>query len=165
MASPISTKICSSCNSEKPVSAFGKRPEYRDGYRNQCNPCRSASTARYSKTEAGVRSAKAARAREKANRPPSGLRWSKLRTKYGITQEEYETRLERQGLKCAVCRSPSPKSRRGVFVVDHCHYTGRVRGLLCTPCNTAIGNLGDTLAGVEAAANYLRGGDDPTSDA
>ena len=41
--------------------------------------------------------------------------------------------------------------------VDHCHETGRVRGFICTPCNTGLGKLGDNIEGLERALGYLRG--------
>jgi hypothetical protein len=42
------------------------------------------------------------------------------------------------------------------FCVDHCHETKKVRGLLCSPCNRAIGQLGDTVQGVQRALTYLQ---------
>jgi hypothetical protein len=157
MATPLSSKICSSCKLAKPINCFGVRPEYRDGYRNQCNSCRTQSTAKYLKTEVGSKLAAANRERKKQSNPPDSERWRKLQIKYGVSRSLYESLVIKQDGKCAVCRSSDPRNNRGVLVVDHCHDTGRIRGLLCTPCNTAIGNLGDTLEGIEAAARYLRG--------
>ena len=58
---------------------------------------------------------------------------------YGISLEDYERMLIDQGGKCAICGSLDPRAKREHFAVDHCHTTGKVRGLLCIPCNTAIG--------------------------
>lgn len=55
---------------------------------------------------------------------------------YGITQSEYELMLAQQGGVCALCGSP-PKRYR--LAVDHDHETGKIRGLLCTPCNRWLG--------------------------
>jgi hypothetical protein len=44
---------------------------------------------------------------------------------------------------------------RGTFHVDHCHETGKIRGLLCHSCNTGIGKLGDNLEGLQKAVSYL----------
>lgn len=74
----------------------------------------------------------------------------------GVTPEWYEERLTRQGGVCAICRLPEGESRNSVLSVDHDHATGAPRGLLCGKCNRALGLLGDTLTGVEAAAAYLR---------
>lgn len=56
-----------------------------------------------------------------------------------------------QGGACAICRQVSD----GTLHVDHDHETGKVRGLLCFDCNTAIAKLGDSLSGVLAATDYL----------
>jgi hypothetical protein len=59
-----------------------------------------------------------------------------LRRLYGMTVAEYEARLEAQGGVCALCHEP-PRSRR--LAVDHCHDTGKVRGLLHIECNRSLG--------------------------
>jgi hypothetical protein len=82
-----------------------------------------------------------------------------LKHRYGITPEQYEEMLTRQDGKCAICNSKSPKDKRNRnFHVDHCHETGRIRGILCTKCNHALGRFGDDIAGVERVLKYLRGG-------
>ena len=78
-----------------------------------------------------------------------------LKRSYGITIEQFDAMLDGQGGACAVCRSVDPKGYRGVFMVDHCHTTGNVRGLLCAACNSGIGSLGDTSHGVRRALAYL----------
>lgn len=75
-----------------------------------------------------------------------------LRKKYGITLEQYEAMLESQG-GCAICTAQPAAG--GVLDVDHCHDTGRVRGLLCNPCNRAIGLLRHDMALIEKAVAYL----------
>lgn len=61
-----------------------------------------------------------------------------MQTKYGITPDDYDRMLEQQGWVCAICGSPPPPSKRRLHI-DHDHETGKVRGLLCTRCNTALG--------------------------
>lgn len=77
-------------------------------------------------------------------------RWRRL---YGITPEQYEELLDRQGSVCAICRQPP---RRGRLHVDHDHRSGRVRGLLCHLCNRAIGALRDDPQLADGVALYLR---------
>jgi len=60
---------------------------------------------------------------------------------YDITAEQYTTLLVIQNNVCGICEGP-PQSGE-VLVVDHCHDTGAVRGLLCSSCNKAIGLLKD----------------------
>lgn len=74
--------------------------------------------------------------------------------KYGLTEDTYAELLEQQGGVCAICSRPEQESDR-LLSVDHCHKTGAVRGLLCNPCNRAIGQLGDNLELLSKAHDYL----------
>lgn len=74
----------------------------------------------------------------------------KLRQKkYGITPDDFTKLLERQAGLCAICRVSK------AAVVDHNHKTGAIRGILCSPCNTAIGLLKECPKRFEAAVKYL----------
>jgi len=73
----------------------------------------------------------------------------RLKTYYGLSEEDFNTMSERQGKACAICSKVEP------LVVDHDHSTGKVRGLLCHKCNRAIGSLGDNLSLVRKASTYL----------
>lgn len=81
-------------------------------------------------------------------------RRSQLRKLYGITVEDYDEMLERQGGVCAVC-GELPNDR--TLHVDHDHEGGRVRGLLCFACNVKLAHIEDT-AFREAAMAYLAWG-------
>ncbi len=82
-----------------------------------------------------------------------------LKGKYGIALEEYTRMFVKQGGVCAICRRPELKvhksGTRHSLNVDHCHITGRVRGLLCSPCNTSLGKMGDDPSRLREAAMYL----------
>lgn len=91
------------------------------------------------------------------NHLPERYRNHDLRV-YGITSKDYDRMSEKQGGVCAICKKPE-KSKNGRLCVDHCHLTGKVRGLLCGNCNTGIGKLGEDIAVLEAAIRYIRGGD------
>jgi Recombination endonuclease VII len=75
-----------------------------------------------------------------------------LLKRYGMSLPEYELRLARQNGVCAICR----KNPKGLLCVDHCHVTGKVRGLLCRKCNTALGFYDDDPIRMQAGADYLR---------
>jgi Recombination endonuclease VII len=86
----------------------------------------------------------------------SYVRNREYQKRFGITLAEYKRRLKAQNGRCAICNS-KPGRRR--LEVDHCHETGRVRGLLCEMCNRGLGTFEDNVALLLAAANYLEGGD------
>jgi hypothetical protein len=79
-----------------------------------------------------------------------------LQRKYGITHAEYEALLKAQNGTCALCPRTETSTKYGVLVVDHDHTSGRVRGLLCDPCNHALGILGDNEAGLLKAISYVK---------
>ncbi len=79
---------------------------------------------------------------------------------YGITLTEFEKMKTDQGHVCKVCGNPETalnhhtKETRDL-AVDHCHSTGKVRGLLCSKCNTALGNFKDDISLLKKAIVYL----------
>lgn len=77
----------------------------------------------------------------------------KLKHRYGITLDEYDEMLAGQNYQCSICCSPAQPDKH--LCVDHCHVDGHVRGLLCSPCNLALGKLGDTPEVAARAAEYL----------
>lgn len=83
-------------------------------------------------------------------------RKSKLKIKYGLTEEAHDAMLASQGGCCAICKTFRWGSTSGVPHVDHDHETGEVRGLLCFACNTGLGKLGDNVESLERALAYLK---------
>jgi hypothetical protein len=84
------------------------------------------------------------------------IREYSLKALYGMTHADYEAMLESQGGVCAICSSDTPRNKnKKYFSVDHCHYTGRVRGILCDPCNILLGRFGDDPARLRSALEYL----------
>ncbi len=83
------------------------------------------------------------------------IRRARNASKYGITLEEYDSLFVIQGGVCALCGEPSDSEGR-LLSVDHCHDTGKVRGLLCSSCNMGIGIFDDDIASLEKAIAYLR---------
>lgn len=74
--------------------------------------------------------------------------------KYGLTPEQYNQMALDQNNNCAICGGP-PRPKGFILGVDHCHTTNKVRGLLCLPCNHAMGIFGDDLNRLRAAVRYL----------
>ena len=77
----------------------------------------------------------------------------KLRKEYGITVEDYKQMLLQQQGVCAICHRPPVPHKR--LAVDHDHKTGQVRGLLCAPCNNALGLFQESIEVVGRALTYL----------
>lgn len=83
-----------------------------------------------------------------------------LQKLYGITMDDYKSMLVEQNNVCAICFQPETLLGKGKYIrplcVDHCHTTGKVRGLLCARCNMALGYMEDNEQRLLNAANYLR---------
>ena len=82
------------------------------------------------------------------------IRSQRLLEKYGITLEDYELMMENQNHTCKICGTDEARGR-GTWHVDHCHTTGKVRGLLCYNCNVGLGNFKDNAAVLASAIKYL----------
>lgn len=78
-----------------------------------------------------------------------------IKRKYGITLPEYDELLKKQQNRCAIC-STHQADLRIALGVDHCHGTGLVRGLLCDPCNRALGLFKDSVGALSKAIDYLQ---------
>ena len=73
----------------------------------------------------------------------------------GLTLEEFDAILERQGGRCAACNTrPSGSNRQ--LVLDHCHKTNAIRGILCLRCNFALGHTQDSVERLQGLIDYLR---------
>lgn len=106
---------------------------------------------RWKSTAAGQRSLKNTE-KKRAHR--------RLLERYGLSEAEYDAMLTRQGSVCAACQRPEtrPVRKDGSIrrlSVDHCHDSGKVRGLLCYGCNSALGFLDDKAEYVEKLLRYI----------
>lgn len=105
--------------------------------------------------------------RERRSLPesPERQRRAFIKWKYGISQEEYLSLLEKQNFKCAICNTHHEEVRRpgnlkhtGIsygLCIDHDHLSGKVRGLLCNQCNRALGLFKDNPENLSRALSYL----------
>jgi len=76
-----------------------------------------------------------------------------LRNRYNITLEDFNEMLKNQNNTCAICKKDKQGERD--FHIDHCHTTGKVRGILCYKCNSSIGLLNDNIETLKEAIKYL----------
>lgn len=110
--------------------------------------------AEYRKTNRKRINSRIRKLRRKFGRNKEQERSYYLKSTYGITIEQYNEMLVRQGGVCAICSRP-PKSRR--LAVDHCHITNIIRGLLCYVCNVKIvGLIEKRKIDAQRIADYLK---------
>lgn len=126
------TKRCPTCGEHKPHEAFYRNRSASDGLQTYCKPCHKGWVARHPE-----------------NRNPHKRRlW-----RYGLTVEQFDAMVSAQGGRCAGCLMLLLPGR-GQHI-DHCHASGRVRGVLCRNCNHALGQVRDSQATLRRLAEYL----------
>jgi len=89
-------------------------------------------------------------------REPERVWSTALKSKYGITAEQYNSMLVAQNYGCRICGRPEHDARSKRLAVDHCAVTGKVRGLLCGNCNNGVGRFQHDVALIERAMKYLQ---------
>ena len=168
-------KTCNKCQSTKEYSQFSKHPTISDGYYNQCKSCRlkarkKRESERFNPDFSGSKTCKKCNESKLKHNfllnksSKDGFNgWCKrctkdstIKNKYSISLEDYKSILNSQNNKCAICSTSIPGGPSNKFVIDHCHKTNKVRGLLCNRCNTGLGKLGDTVESLERALEYLK---------
>lgn len=138
---------CARCGETKPLTNFRVMLQKASGRDSYCESCRRAIGREWRRANRASSRASVAKW-QKANPLASRL------SKYPIDTTEYLRRLDEQDSSCAICgRSPDDPF---TLCVDHDHATGKVRGLLCSACNSGLGKLGDTEEGLLRALDYLR---------
>lgn len=143
------SKVCTRCQECKPFSAYPKHPRMLDGRGSWCRECVRWCGRRHYERNREKRIAYAAEwNRQNRGRMRQTAFYRQL-LDYGITPEEYQAMSEAQDGKCAICHT------RHRLVVDHCHKTMKVRGLLCQRCNKGIGLFLDDPIALRRAAKYL----------
>jgi hypothetical protein len=147
-------KTCSRCREAKEETEFNKDRQKPDGLFGWCKKCHAAWSKEYRAGRLAVGDNPTDKwRRNNQERHREHARRSELKKLYGITPEEYDELLASQNGVCAICSEPDPNGIR--LPIDHDHNTGRVRGLLCTPCNRALGGFKDNPALLRSALTYL----------
>lgn len=144
MKNSTEMKICTKCKTEKHLSEFSKRKDGASGVRSHCKVCtRKAHLETYHNK--GGKELQAKRS------------FKNNLKKYGLTPEQYNVMITIQEGKCKICKSSESHrtdTKYNLFV-DHCHTTGKVRGLLCHHCNAGLGHFKDSIEFLEQAKEYL----------
>ena len=137
------TKVCSKCKTELPKTKeyFTTNSKSLDGYHSLCRTCHKQTSKLW---------------KEKNK---EALKWRTLYKMYGISKEEYLSLFQLQENKCAICGKIGGLETGNYLVVDHNHDTGKIRGLLCSTCNTAIGVL-YSIELLDNAKEYIKENED-----
>lgn len=141
MSTYLLEKQCRKCGVTKPLEEFYVANNIKCGRKSICAVCERNRTARW-RASAGVRHKHKARARY-------------VYLKYNLTEQEYDSLLRQQDYKCAICKTDQTECLFQKLHVDHCHTTGKVRGLLCHSCNNGLGKFKDNAESLQSAISYL----------
>lgn len=135
-------KECSNCEKILPHSAFYKDKHGPKGLAYYCITCALEKQRVWHKEKSHLE--------EYVNRRRS----SYMKMNYGITLDERNKLLEIQAFKCAICQCEL-EPHGTLTHTDHCHTTGKVRGILCTNCNRGLGHFKDSVEFLRAAIEYI----------
>lgn len=166
-------KQCEQCYQVLSVQEFGSDRSRPGGLTRYCKPCQKEKSARayYKDVERsrenqrlgwhkrslrpGVKEHRRTRANEWARKNPVNIKNNALKARRGITLKEFYAMFKAQNGLCKMCGLP-PKAGKE-FDVDHCHHTGKIRGLLHRRCNSKIGIFKDDPEQILQALFYLTG--------
>ena len=128
--------VCSSCNIETPRHMMSK------GSKHKCKICAKKHLDEWKS--------------KNPERYADAQRKCHLRQTFGISTEEYNAMFAAQGNVCAICLK-APRDPRGFHPhIDHCHISGKVRGILCHKCNQGLGQFSDNVDVMMSAVRYLK---------
>jgi hypothetical protein len=144
---------CTKCGTTKPLIEFYFE-DATQRYRRDCKECSKLRVSSWnSKNKEKRRITERRWYHLDANRSKNAT----LKAQHSFTIKEYNLLFEKQKNKCAICGTSHSGSRRSkFFCVDHCHKTGKIRGLLCQNCNRGLGMYNDDIVRLTAAIEYLK---------
>lgn len=148
---------CPNCNQSRLARGDRVRKAIKEGKEFWCLPCRNKTRVHAPRKYIGTveeRKRQATKAwRDNNQEKVLSKRYKK---RYGITLSEYKEKLAAQNFKCLICGVSEKDSRQKKLVVDHCHNTNEVRGLLCHNCNCGLGHFVDNVEVLQKAITYLQ---------
>jgi len=132
-------RVCAKCKVEKKYSEFVVRKNRnKHNITYSCKVCKNRESKKYYENN------------------PLAKKEQDMKRTYGITLDDYDRMLKSQNNRCAICNgTETGRIASKYLAIDHCHTTGKVRGLLCFTCNTAIGHMKDDVELLEKAIAYL----------
>lgn len=127
---------CTKCNIEKPNSEYTRKntDSRKRKYKSSCKECGRDDWKKYANTLT--------------------RKIYKLKYFFDLKYEDWLLLVEKQGNKCAICKKSEDMLNRNL-AIDHCHITGKVRGLLCNSCNLGLGKFEDNVELLKVAIKYI----------
>lgn len=162
-------KVCSKCKNVKDITHFYKWNNYADGYYPSCKECKNNNKKEwinnnreeylkrrsvygksyYSKNKESI----IKKTTEYHKKNPQVRKKALLNYYYGISLEAYQDIVNKNNGKCYICNE-FPSHRK--LFIDHCHISNKIRGALCSKCNTILGFCNDKIEILKSAIKYLK---------
>jgi hypothetical protein len=151
---PDGLKRCQHCKQEKSYEQFHKSKGAYDGLKRVCKTC---SYENHSHWRQNNKQYAAEQQKKWRTANPERSADHGRKHHYGVPLGTYAAMLAEQKGRCAICATEEPRGK-GTFHIDHCHFSGRTRGLLCHNCNVGLGNFKHDPKFLSNAINYLAEG-------
>lgn len=148
---PSGLKTCAHCKALKPLSDYHAEARRFDGLNRVCKVCSAESHRSWLARNPSKNAELQKRWRD--NNPERSADHN-LKKLYGLPIGTYDKMFAAQEGRCAICKTDDTGKHRR-FHVDHCHETGKVRGLLCHGCNVSLGHYKHSIDILQAAITYL----------
>ncbi len=129
-------KLCGRCKKSFPLSYFSKEKAKPDGLAQRCRACCASMYRTWREANIEVIRVKD--------------RITHYKSTYGLSHEDAVKLVENRIGKCKICLIEAP------LVVDHCHTSGGIRGLICQSCNSVLGYAKDNTNTLLSAVRYLK---------
>lgn len=157
----MSSSFCLWCKKEIPSTEIIRsevlsKSKFFERFIGVCRKCRDEYLTRAADRECEIRRKEQERKNAIVKKYSSKNRSKEsfLRNKWKLTIDDFESMMNKQDRKCAICGKREDEMKRG-FHIDHNHATGKIRGLLCLNCNTGLGMFKDNPKLISKAKEYL----------
>lgn len=137
-----SVKECTECGTVKILTAFQKNKRIKSGYGSKCKDCVNKYKREYLSSN--------------PEKKTKGLRNAATLSKYGISKSTYYEIMNQAGDTCPTCKNKFTVEKRRCKCLDHCHNTGKIRGVICNMCNTALGRVEDNTDTLTNLINWIK---------
>ena len=139
----MDTKVCNKCSIVKPIDDYYVKKIGKKGqklYQGICKKCLNAHNLKKYHNES----------KEQRERRKLLNSHAHMKRKYGLTTEQFSAMITEQDNRCKICTCEMEDPQ-----IDHNHSTGKIRGLLCKPCNMSLGLLKEDINSLYNMISYI----------